>query len=367
MVKKVSLNARVRGKRTRESLVGWVVFLLGVAGCVTSQQKEGEQYLFGSKLYGTLTHVEDLPLACRSVETVVGEKPSLLPDGHSFKLVWHDEFNGTRLDESKWSYRTNFWGRRFSAFAGPEDDCIEVRDGKIHLKLKKRADGQFCSPQLQTGSLMWDYPPNPNANSFWPLAKRQPPKFEHCHGYYEARVRLQRRKGWWSAFWMQSETQGTCLEPARAGIEHDIMESFFPGCVGRHMFHMNGYGEDYVGYSIPSNSNHTLQVDVDEYHTFGLLWERDGYTVFVDGRRDGEKRGLSTGDAVSQVPEFLLISTECQWYRLNRMSGPASEDLDESARLGDDFVVDYVRVYDVDSGREHAAASVVVNDKAGKP
>ena len=221
-----------------------------------------------------------------------------------------------------------------------------MKDGKVHLKLKKRADGHFCSPQLQTGELLWDYPAVETRKGFWPIGKRQKPKFVHRYGYYEARFRLQRRPGWWSAFWMQSETNGTCLDPARAGIEHDIMESFYPGCVGRHMFHMNGYGADYVGYSIPSNKNHTLDLSTDEYHTFGLLWEPDGYTIFVDGRRDGEKRGIATGDAVSQVPEFILISTECQWYRNNRMTGKAVDELEESARLGDDFVVDYVRVYD---------------------
>ena len=324
---------------------------LGLAGCSTSGIDTGAQVLFGAKKYGTLTKVESLPKACRSVETVKGESPSLLPDGHEFRLVWHDEFNGTKLDESKWCYRTNFWGQRFEAFAAPEDGCVELKDGKVHLKLKKRADGHFCSPQLQTGELLWDFPALKNNKSLWPLGKRQKPKFVHRYGYYESRFRLQRRPGWWSAFWMQSETNGTCLDPARAGIEHDIMESFYPGCVGRHMFHMNGYGADYVGYSIPSNTDYTLEMSTDEYHTFGLLWEPDGYTIFIDGRRDGEKRGTATRDAVSQVPEYILISTECQWYRNNRMTGKAVDVLEESARLGDDFVVDYVRVYDIVSNK----------------
>ena len=295
--------------------------------------------------------VASLPVACTEKTTVTGEAPSLLPDGREFRLVWNDEFNGTQLDTSKWGYRTNFWGRRFAAFAGPEDGCVEVKDGKVHLRLKKRADGHFCSPQLQTGELLWDYPRQENGTGFWPLAKREKPKFVHRYGYYEARVRLQRHPGWWSAFWMQSETQGTCLDPARAGIEHDIMESFYPGDVGRHMFHMNGYGADYVGYSIPREANASglgnLDLSTDEFHTFGLLWEPDGYTVFVDGRRHGEKTDPAKGEAVSQVPEFILISTECQWYRNNRMTGTAVAELEESARRGDDFVVDFVRVYDI--------------------
>ena len=291
---------------------------------------------------------------CVTSTPVRGEAPSLLPAGVGLSLSWHDEFDGDRLDVSKWSYRTNFWGKPAPWYARPEDGCVEVKDGKVHLKLKTRADGHFCSPQLQTGELMWDIPHEKNPKGFWPLPRREPPKFTHRYGYYESRFRLQRRPGWWSAFWMQTETQGCNLDPARPGIEHDIMESFYPGCVGRHMFHMNGYGKDYKGYSIPidgagdkTRKDDSLALSTDEYHTFGLLWEPDGYTVFVDGRRDGDKVGLAQGKPVSQVPEFVLISTECQWYRHNRMTGNAVDVLEESARLGDDFVVDYVRVYDI--------------------
>ena len=288
-----------------------------------------------------------LPIACCEQETVSGEAPSLLPSGRKFKLVWHDEFNGAELDASKWGYRTNFWGRRFAAFAGPEDGCVAVKDGKVHLKLKKRADGHFCSPQLQTGELLWDYPMGEDKTQIWPLKKRSPPKFVHRYGYYESRFRLQRRPGWWSAFWMQSETQGTCLDPARAGIEHDIMESFYPGDIDSHNFHMNGYGADYKGFSIPRTVPKHLALDPNDYHTFGLLWEPDGYTIFVDGRQHGEKTDVKKGEPVSQVPEFILISTECQWYRNDGLTGKAVAELEESARLGDDFVVDFVRVYDL--------------------
>ena len=150
--------------------------------------------------------ITNLPLACAVSHVVEGHEPSLLPDGKSFELVWHDEFDGDRLDESKWSYRTNFWGRRAHWFAAPEDGCVEVFGGKLHLKLKKLENGQFVSPQLQTGELMWDIP---------------------------------------------------------------------------------------------------------------------------------------------HVPEFILLTTETKWYRNNRMTGKAVPELEAAARAGDDFVVDYVRVYDI--------------------
>lgn len=142
------------------------------------------------------------------------------------------------------------------------------------------------------------------------------------------------------------------------------MESFAPGCVGRHMFHMNGYGADYYGYCAPRGGggnaakgipSHSLDLSTDKFHTFGLLWEPDGYTVSVDGRRDGEKVGGRPDEPVSAVEEFLLISTECQWYRQNRKTGRPVAALEEAVRAGDTFTVDFVRVFDLveTDGKQH--------------
>ena len=270
--------------------------------------------------------------------------------GKSFKLVWHDEFDGTTLDESKWSYRTNFWGRNAHWFAKPEDGCVEVKGGVVKLKVKKLPNGQFVSPQLQTGELMWDVPNLENPKGFWYLGKRMKPKFAHRYGYYECRCRLQQQPGWWSAFWMQTEMQGACLDPGLAGIEQDIMESFDPGEIIVSSYHYNGYGPDYRGFHIPAaydekpryDGKLTLDLDKTVYHTFGLLWEPDGYSIYIDGRFRGKN-----DKAVSHIPEFLLVSTECKWYRKNRMTGEADPALEQAAAAKDDFVVDYVRVYDI--------------------
>ena len=283
--------------------------------------------------------LDSMPVVCKESVTVEGRAPSLLPEGKTFKLVWNDEFDGTTLDESKWSYRTNFWGRNAHWFAKPEDGCVEVGGGVVKLKVKKLANGQFVSPQLQTGELVWDIPALENPKGFWWLGKRRKAKFLHKYGYYECRCRLQQFAGWWSAFWMQSEMQGACINPELAGIEHDIMESFDPGEVLSSHFHYNGYGPDYKGFHIGSR---TLDLEKTAYHTFGLLWEPDGYSIYVDGRFRGK-----SSQAVSHIPEFVLISTECKWYRNNRMTGKGVSGLDAAAAANDEFVVDYVRVYDV--------------------
>ena len=303
----------------------------------------------------TLSRVGDEPRAkCVPASPVANHEPSLLPEGRTWKLVWHDEFDGTELDTTKWGFRTNFWGRNAHWFAKPEDNAVEVKDGCVHLKIVKKPDGQFVSPQLQTGELIWDIPADPNAKGFWPLPKRQPAKFLHKYGYYEARFRLQKMPGWWSAFWMQTETQGCSLDPALSGVEQDIMESFTPGEIILHCYHMNGYGADYRGFDSHRRYKKTKDalrvyqktVGTERFVTMGLLWEPDGYTVFIDGVQSGHRVGMAPGEAVSQIPEFILISTECQYFREKKMTGAASPHLEAAWKAGDAFVVDYVRVYD---------------------
>ena len=294
------------------------------------------------------TPLESLPLVCAETDAVPGRAPSLLPPGREWRLVWNDEFDGDALDETKWRYRTNFWGRRAHWFAAPEDGAVEVRDSLCRLRLVKKADGQFVTPQLQTGELVWDIPRLENPKGFWPLPRREPPTFLHRYGFYECRCRTQQMPGWWTAFWMQAPMQGCSLDARRAGIEHDVMESFEPGALIPHWFHRNGYGDDYAPFHTPREmrESDTLAFDKARFHAFGLLWEPDGYTIYIDGRQHGEKVGGGPGEAVSRTEEFLLVSAEAKWYRNDRMAGKGVPELEDAWRAGDDFLVDHVRVFD---------------------
>jgi hypothetical protein len=162
--------------------------------------------------------------------------------------------------------------------------------------------------------------------------------------------------GWWSAFWMQTEQQGCTLDPAISGVEHDIMESFNPGEIIAHCFHANGYSRNRISFKTPRVKNAfapeaVARVGTDDFHTIGMLWEPDGYTVFIDGVQHGPKVGMGEGEVVSHIPEFVLLTTECKPYREKRMTAQPDEKLrktlDEAVAAGDDFVVDFVRVYDV--------------------
>jgi 7,8-dihydropterin-6-yl-methyl-4-(beta-D-ribofuranosyl)aminobenzene 5'-phosphate synthase len=58
------------------------------------------------------------------------------PQGKSFKLVWHDEFDGDRLDEAKWTYRPD--GKRKGGWWSRKAISL---DGEGHLVITTFMDG----------------------------------------------------------------------------------------------------------------------------------------------------------------------------------------------------------------------------------
>ena len=283
--------------------------------------------------------------SCAETVSVPGEAPSLLPANRKFRLAWHDEFSGDRLDERKWGYRVNFWDLENMWFARPDEGAVEVSDGTVKLKLIRRADGSFASPQLQSGSLSYEChrakrkpEDEGKRRGFWPFGRISKPKFAHKYGYWECRCKLQQKPGWWSAFWLQAPAIGMTTDARQSGVECDVMESFSPGTVVSHMLHYAGYGSQHERMcAYPGRRNGVIQMDKTVFHTFGVLWERDGYTFYIDGRQSGEK----VTKMVSDTEQFILISTECQSYRSN---GTWAKALEKS--MPDCFEVDYVRVYD---------------------
>ena len=142
--------------------------------------------------------------------------PSFLPEGHEFDLVWADEFDGNEVDPAKWDYRLNMMGKRHPAWT---DKGVTVRDGSAVFSVFEE-NGEIVSSQLQTGFNFMDEPVVRTKfggdDLQWPIGKLRRSKYLHKFGYYECRCRLQRKKGWWSAFWMQSPIIGASPDPKRA-------------------------------------------------------------------------------------------------------------------------------------------------------
>ena len=241
------------------------------------------------------------------VSLAFGQEPSTTdslpkpPEGKTWKLDWHDEFDGTKLDESKWIYRQE--GRRRDGWWSRK--AISP-DGKGHLVMSTFKEGdRYVDGCIATQG-----------------------KFEHAFGYYVARIQLQKQPGHWSAFWLTCDGVRKIGNGGRDGSEIDIVEKPWLDERINHAVHWD-YGQP--------NSSAGTHVKVpgimEGWHTFSLLWTPEEYVFYVDGKETWR----TNAGGVCQVPVYILISDE-----IGKWGGDIAK-----AKLPDQFLVDYVRVYDL--------------------
>ncbi|NOX55762.1 MAG: glycoside hydrolase family 16 protein [Planctomycetes bacterium] len=241
--------------------------------------------------------------------TAQGQRPELPvpanrlpspPKGKVWKLVWHDEFDGQQLDESKWDVppdarrRDGWWMRR----------AIRL-DGRGHLVIATLKDGdRYIDGCVRTQG-----------------------KFERAFGYFVVRAKLQKQPGHWTAFWLMGSGVTRVGDEGRDGTEIDIMEKPWLDDRVQHTLHWDGYGKNH------KSKGKVVRVPgvMEGFHTFALWWAPDEYIFYVDGRETWRTRA----GGVCQVPLYIKLSDE-----IGRWAGDIKK-----AKLPDHFLVDYVRVY----------------------
>ena len=215
-----------------------------------------------------------------------------------WKIVFEDDFDGSELDETKWS-RCPEWKR--GDVGGYWNDDMIFLDGSGHLVDRADvSDGVPLSGAVRTNDT-----------------------FMSTYGYYEISCTLHRAQGMWGAFWMM-------LGPdvgGGDGIEADIFESLANEGNIYFTLHYDGYGSDHKSVS---GKLHLPECFDGSFHRFGFYWDENGYKWYMDGREV-----FSADQRLVSEPGYMKISTEC---------GSWGGRLDES-RLPSDMLVDYVRVW----------------------
>jgi len=224
------------------------------------------------------------------------------PAGKTWNLIWQDEFDGPKLDETKWNRlgdskrRDGYWIK---------DDAYLSGHGTLLLRTRKDGDRYTCGAVNTQG------------------------KFEHAFGYYVARCQMPRQPGHWPAFWTMCGGVGKVGDEGRDGTEIDIVEiPWRDGKITMNL-HWDGYEKDHK----TAGKTLTIPELTKGFHDYGLLWTPQEYVFYVDGR---EVWRTSAG-GVSQVPEYLKLTEEI---------GTWGGDIAKAA-LPDHFEVDYVRVYEL--------------------
>jgi beta-glucanase (GH16 family) len=236
------------------------------------------------------------------------------PQGKEWKMIWHDEFDAPKLDESKWE-RMGDYKRRDGFWI--KDDAYLSGQGTLLLRTKKDGDRFTCGAIRTRG------------------------KFEHAFGYYVARCKMPAQPGHWPAFWMMCGGVSKVGNQGRDGTEIDIVEIPWRNGKVTMNLHWDGYGKDHKS----TGTNTTLPELTQGFHNYSLFWTPEEYVFYVDGKEVWRTKA----GGVSQVPEYLKLTEEI---------GTWGGDI-RKASLPDYFEVDCVRVYELgEAGNPGKAAGL---------
>lgn len=245
-----------------------------------------------------------------------------------YQLVWSDEFTQSGApDPEKWSHELGGWGwgnGELQHYTNRRENA-RVENGLLVIEARnERYQGNtFTSAKLTTNGLAsWKY------------------------GRFEIRAKLPKGRGTWPAIWMMPlhKTFSETLWPDNGEI--DIMEhvgsspDLLLACLYSKEFNwMKGNGK-----------TGTLEIPnlEDDFHLFSLDWNPEFATMAVDGIPYNHSTNPHTGwEAWPFAHDFYLI--------LNLAVGGygGQQGIDESA-FPQKFLIDYVRVYQDNSGQSPA-------------
>jgi beta-glucanase (GH16 family) len=247
----------------------------------------------------------------------LGQRPPV--DG-PWKMTFRDEFDGSAVDTNKWSfYGENYWDK-VTHFT---KDTTTVKGGMARLKLMKQRGHHNDDPKR---------PQSDYATGFLESYG----KFTQRYGYFEARMKLPTAPGLWPAFWMMPDRGGSGPQWQRSdtkngGMEFDIMEHLTRWGLNRFNIatHWDGYGKEHM-----SNGSHAIYYtpDKDGFVTSGLLWT-PGEAVFYC---QGQEIGRWKNERIASVPAHIMFTLP---------AGGWDNDWLDDAKLPDEFLIDYVRVW----------------------
>lgn len=233
-------------------------------------------------------------------------------------MVWQDEFDGTEIDESKWSFEVNGDGggnselQYYTDF--PENAFIEEGHLVIQALEERYIGHEYTSARMRTlGKGDWQY------------------------GRFEIRAKLPTGQGLWPAIWMLPTEWRYGGWPSSGEI--DIMELLGQEPDTVHgTIHYGGLGShQYTGRPFILAKGDF----VSEFHVFTLEWEETALRWYVDGELYQTQTVWNTKNhdypAPFDQPFHLILNVA--------VGGNWPGSPDETTVFPQRMEVDYVRVY----------------------
>jgi beta-glucanase (GH16 family) len=246
--------------------VGAVIVALG-ASCQSSSSKSGS------------------PKSSNPAATKKKTTTTTSPAPKGWKLVLNENFDGNALSKASWSHCywwstttcTNLATKELEVYTARN---VQVAKGTLRLTAKREA--------ASTEGRSFDY-------TSGMISGASPDRigFSLQYGYIEARVRVPKGQGLWSAFWMLPVTR----QPLP---EIDIFEVVGEE-TGRADHHVHWAGADRE--QALGQKAHPGDLSAG-WHVFGLKWEPEALTWTIDGKRTWR---MTKQEAIPQEPMYLIV------------------------------------------------------------
>jgi beta-glucanase (GH16 family) len=239
-------------------------------------------------------------------------------------LVWSDEFDGTEVDRTKWSFQRGDgsevglppgWGNNELQYYQPEN--ATVANGFLTITAREEPAGGYEYTSARMRSLG---------------------KGDWTFGRMEMRARMPLGRGLWPAFWMlpSDSKYGTWA----ASGEIDVVE--YIGSDSDRILGTIHYGGAWPR-NVYSSSDYVLPTGTfhDDFHVFAVEWEYGEIRWYVDDTLYSTRtRWYSLGGpfpAPFDVDFHLLVNLA--------VGGNLPGSPDETTEFPQEYVIDYVRVY----------------------
>jgi len=217
-----------------------------------------------------------------------------------------DEFEGGKLDTSKWFPNNPTWlGRKPGYFYNKN---VTVSNGKLHLTMKKEEP-----PEM---------PKNSGYHTYTSAAVRS--KYTVKYGFFEIKAKAMNSRGS-SAFWFYDQSPDLWTEIDVFEICGNCPERRNKYNMNVHVFrtpledkHWSNHGEWIAPYGF-----------ADDYHVFGLKWTPYVLSWYVDGKK---VRTIENTHWHQPLTMNFDSETFPDWFGL-----PSDEDLPST------FSIEYVR------------------------
>lgn len=280
-----------------------------------------------------------------------------------YKMTFHDEFDGTKLDTTKWGYQYGCFdpAQRSQAQYTDSPDNVSVRDGFLFLTaryspMKTKWDGTQIPRTCKHGSVTYDAP----FTSGMITTKTKDGKVLYAApgtGFYaEARIKLPSARPSWSAFW-GTGTKGAY--PANGEI--DVFES--KGYDPTHLMsnvHTPRIGDPKKTTQHQGMMKGDTASSQSEFHTYGVRKTADAIEFYFDGTLThtvkmsdikGDNPFLDKDNnlvlMLNQMVGGSYLAKQSNWSDKTYVDATKyADDYKSADGAGATMYVDYVRVYE---------------------